>query len=63
MQMQMTGHNMDITQALREFTEKKLQRLEIYTDTITSTHITFNVDHSNQIVEAQINVPGRKSVV
>jgi len=58
MSTQMTGHNLDLTPALREFTEKKLKRLKAYTDTITSTHITFNIDNLNQIVEAQITVPG-----
>jgi len=58
MQTQMTGHNVDLTPALKEFTEKKIEKLNAYADTITSTHITFNIEHLNQIVEAQLTVPG-----
>ena len=58
MQLNITGHNMELTPALRAFTEKKFQRLKAHQDTITSTHITFNSDKLNQIAEAQIHVPG-----
>ena len=58
MQTQITGHNIEITNALREFTEKKLQRLQKHVDNITSVHITFDVDKDDQIVEGQIVVPG-----
>lgn len=56
---QFTGHHVEITPALREFTEKKLSRLKPHDNAITSIHITFNVDKLSQIAEAQISVPGQ----
>lgn len=55
---QITGHHIEVTPALREFTEKKLSRLKPHHDDITSIHITFNVENIKQIAEAQIAVPG-----
>lgn len=62
MQLNITGHNIELTPALREFTEKKFERLKAYQESITSTHVTFNVDKLNQIAEAQIHVPGQMIV-
>lgn len=58
MQTQLTGHHVEVTDALREFTEKKLDRLKRHADTITNIHVTFNVDKLSQIAEAQVSVPG-----
>ncbi len=59
MTLQFTGHHIDITPALREFTEKKLSRLKPHSDAVTSIHITFTVDKHRQIAEAQVLVPGQ----
>ncbi len=58
MQTQFTGHNVEVTDALREFTEKKLQRLIKHADNITNIHIIFDIDNLTQIAEAKILVPG-----
>lgn len=58
MQTQITGHHVEITDALREFTEKKLQKLSSHVDRITNVHVTFNVDKLRQIAEANVSVPG-----
>lgn len=59
MNTQISGHNIEVTPALREFTEKKLNKLKIHQDYITNIHITFNVDKLVQIAEGQISVPGQ----
>ena len=58
MQTQITGKNIDITPALREYAEKKLQKLQNHSERITSVHITFNIDHVSHIVDGQLNIPG-----
>lgn len=55
---QYTGHNVEITDAIRDFTEKKLKRLSPHEDSITHIHFTFNVDKLNQIAEGQVSIPG-----
>lgn len=58
MQIQMTGHNIEVTPAIRTYAEKKLQRLNSLVDKITHIHLTFRVEKVNQIAEANIAVPG-----
>lgn len=60
MNIQITGHNIDVTPALREFAEKKLKRLKKHMNNITNIHVTFNIDKLSQIVEAQVMLPGNK---
>ena len=57
MKVNITGHNVELTTEIREFAEKKLQRLKAHEDSITSTHFTLNVDHQDYVAEAQIHVP------
>lgn len=56
MQINFTGHNVDITPALRLYTEDKLNKLERHFDKITSIHVIFDVEKLSQIVEASIMV-------
>ncbi len=58
MQIQMTGQNTEITSALRTYAEKKLKRINTMVDKITHLHLTFRVEKLNQIVEANVSVPG-----
>lgn len=54
MQINLTGHRVEITSALRAFTEEKLNKLERHFDKITAIHVTFNVEKLRQIVDATI---------
>lgn len=56
MQINFTGHNVEVTQALRSYTEDKLNKLERHFDKITSIHVVFDVEKLSQIVEASIMV-------
>ena len=58
MQIQMTGHGVAVSPALRELTRKKLRRIQSHVDKITSIHITFHVNKIRQIADANIKVPG-----
>jgi len=56
MQINITGHRMDVTPALRAFTEEKFDRLERHFDHITSINVVFDVEKLRQIAEATIFV-------
>lgn len=56
MQMNITGHRMDVTPAIRAFTEEKFERLERHFDHITAIHIVFDVEKLRQIAEATVFV-------
>ena len=59
MKPQLTGHHVEVTEALKEFTEKKLERLKAHASSITHIHIVFSVDKLNHTAEGQIAVPGQ----
>ncbi len=56
MQINITGHHIDITQALREFIQNKFTKLERHFDNMTSVHVILNVEKERQIAEASIHV-------
>ncbi|WP_019216094.1 ribosome hibernation-promoting factor, HPF/YfiA family [Legionella tunisiensis] len=54
MQINFTGHNIDVTPALKAFTEDKFTKLERHFDRIISIHVVFDVEKLSQIAEASI---------
>ncbi len=58
MQLNISGHHLDITDALREYVTNKLSRLEKHYDRITSTHVILSVEKLVQKAEATIHVSG-----
>ena len=56
MQINFTGHRMDVTPALRMFTEEKFDRLERHFDKITAINVVFDVEKLRQIAEATVLV-------
>lgn len=58
MQINITGHHVELTPALREFVEKKFSKLERYFDQIVAVHVTLTVDKLRQIAESAISVSG-----
>jgi putative sigma-54 modulation protein len=60
MQIQMTGQNTELTPAIRDYAEKKLKRIHTMVDKINHIHLTFRIEKVNQIVEANISVPGKQ---
>lgn len=56
MQINITGHRMDVTPSIKAFTEEKLERLERHFDHITSVNIIFDVEKLRQIAEATVFV-------
>ena len=58
MQIQITGQGLEITEAIRNYAEKKLKRIIAIADKINHIHVTFHLEKVNQIAEANITVPG-----
>ena len=57
MQITYTGHHLEVTPALKEFTAEKLQRLQKHFERIISINVTFHVEKLDNIVDATIHVP------
>jgi putative sigma-54 modulation protein len=56
MEISITGHHVDITPALRSFTEEKFDRLERHFDQISAIHVFFEIEKLRQIAQATILV-------
>ncbi len=58
MQLSLTGHHVDITDALRNYVEEKMQRLERHFDHVTNVHVILSVEKLNQKAEATVHLSG-----
>jgi putative sigma-54 modulation protein len=62
MNIDLTGHHVSITEALRSYVADKMSRLERHFDHVTSIHVVLEVEKERHIAEAAIHVPGKKDV-
>lgn len=53
-----TGTNMEVTDALKQMTEKKFSKLDKYFEEDVEADVTFSVEKERQILEVTINLPG-----
>ncbi len=58
MQLTVTGHHVDITSALRDYVNSKLERLERHFDNLTHMHVVLRVEKLRHIVEADLSLNG-----
>jgi putative sigma-54 modulation protein len=58
MQLNITGHHIDITDALRNYVSGKLERLERHFDHVTVIHCVLTVEKLRHRAEATVNIPG-----
>jgi putative sigma-54 modulation protein len=60
MQLNVTGHHLDITPALHDYVAAKLERLERHFDHVTNVHVVLSVEKTRQKAEATINITGNQ---
>lgn len=58
MQLNLTGHHVEITQPLRDYINAKLERLERHFDHVTDIHCILTVEKLRHKAEARVNVSG-----
>ena len=58
MQINISGHHVDVTDALKDYVADKMQKLERHTDDITSIQAILSVEKNRQKAEAKIHVKG-----
>ncbi|OLS01847.1 ribosome hibernation-promoting factor, HPF/YfiA family [Tissierella creatinophila] len=58
MNIQFVGKNVEVTDALREVTEKKLNKLEKYFEGVLVGNVTFSTQKNNKTIEVTIDIPG-----
>ncbi|MBL6814364.1 MAG: ribosome-associated translation inhibitor RaiA [Pseudomonadales bacterium] len=58
MQLDITGHQIDLTKALQQHVRDKMRKLERHSDEITHMHVVLNVEKHSHQAEATAHVPG-----
>jgi putative sigma-54 modulation protein len=56
MQINITGHHVAVTPALRAYIEEKFERLERHFDNMTNSHVILGIQKERQKAEATIHV-------
>ena len=62
MQVNISGHQLEVTEPLRTYIGEKLQRLERHFDKITNVQVTMTVEKLKQKIEATLHIPGNEVV-
>ena len=58
MQINVTGHHIEITTSLRQYVEEKFSKLERHFDQINNVHVILNVQKMQQIAETKLHLAG-----
>lgn len=59
MNLNITGHHLEVTPALREYVVSKLDRVIRHFDNVTATHVILSVQKLRQRAEVTVHVRGR----
>lgn len=58
MQVNITGHHVEITDSLSAYVHEKLERLERHFENVTNVHVILTVEKDRQKAEATVHVSG-----
>ncbi|MCP4957297.1 ribosome hibernation promoting factor [Photobacterium aquimaris] len=56
MQINITGHHVDVTDSLREYVSTKFEKLERFFDKINNVQVILNIEKMQQIAEATLHI-------
>lgn len=62
MQINISGHHVDLTPAMRDYCLSKLDKLSRHNDLITNAQVILSVDKLIQKAEARVHVNGNKDI-
>ena len=58
MQLNVTGHGLDMTDSLQNYVESKFEKLERHFDHVTNVHVILSVEKLRQKAEATLHLSG-----
>ena len=58
MQINLTGHHVDVTDSLRDYVNGKFEKLERHFDHINNVHVVLTIEKLNQIAESTVHLSG-----
>lgn len=59
MQINISGHQLDLTPAIKDYVENKFRKLERHNDRITIVNVILSVDKLEQKAEASVHASGK----
>jgi putative sigma-54 modulation protein len=59
MQINISGHHLEVTESLHDYVNSKIERLSLHHERITKTHVILSVDKLIQKAEATMHVSGK----
>ncbi len=59
MQLEISGQNVELTQALRAYVTEKLERLDRLFGNLISAHVVLRIEKNDHTAEATVSVGGR----
>ena len=59
MNLQLTGHHVDITPAIRQYVVTKLERIERHFDHVIDVNVVMTVEKLDQKIEANVHLSGK----
>lgn len=60
MQIDISGHHVGMTEALKNHVIEKVSKIEHHFDTVTDVHCILTVDGDRHVAEATMNVKGKR---
>lgn len=58
MQIAISGHQMDITEPLKEYVTEKMERIVRHFDNVTNTTVVLHVEKTRHLAEATVSAKG-----
>lgn len=59
MNLNVTGHHVDLTDPLRDYVNSKFEKVERHFDNLVDGHVILKVENDRQKAEATVNAPGK----
>ena len=60
MQLDISGHHIEVTEALKAHVRERFERIEQHFDLITDIHCVLTVEGDRHIAEATVAMPGKR---
>jgi putative sigma-54 modulation protein len=58
MQLNITGHHVELTDSMKDYVNTKIAKLERHMDGITNAQVTLSVEKQRQIAETTLHISG-----
>lgn len=59
MQINLTGHHVDVTDSMKDYVNSKFERIERHFDHVIDVHVILTVEKMEQKAEATLNLGGK----